>query len=86
MPILKQAKKALRRDKNRRAFNLRAKREMKRAMKILQDTVRAGDTKTAQEMLPTTYKAIDKATKRGIIKKNTAARYKSRMSRLLKSS
>ena len=33
-------------------------------------------------MLPTAYKAIDKAMKRGVIKKNTAARKKSRLAPL----
>jgi small subunit ribosomal protein S20 len=42
--------------------------------------VLAGDTKKAEELLPTAYKAIDKAEKRGVIKKNTAARKKSRLS------
>lgn len=32
-----------------------------------------------EKMLPRIYKAIDKAAKRGIIKKNSAARRKSRM-------
>jgi small subunit ribosomal protein S20 len=42
--------------------------------------VLAGDSKKAEELLPTAYKAIDKAEKRGVIKKNTAARKKSRLS------
>jgi len=32
-----------------------------------------------EKMLPKIYQAIDKAAKRGVIKKNTAARKKSRM-------
>ena len=42
------------------------------------------DVKEAQKKLPDSYKAIDKALKRGLIKKNTAARKKSRLSRLIK--
>ena len=35
--------------------------------------------KEAEKLLPKAYQAIDKAAKRGIIKKNTAARKKSRL-------
>ena len=35
--------------------------------------------------LAAAYKAIDKALKRGLIKKNTAARRKAKVSRMLKS-
>jgi small subunit ribosomal protein S20 len=34
-----------------------------------------------EKMLPRIYKAIDKAAKRGVIKKNAAARRKSRMAK-----
>ena len=37
----------------------------------------------AAKLLPKVYKAIDKAAKRGIIKKNAAARKKSRLTRLI---
>jgi ribosomal protein S20 len=36
--------------------------------------------------MPTAYKAIDKAAKRGVIKPNTAARKKSRLAALIKRS
>ena len=35
--------------------------------------------KEASVLVPKVYQAIDKATKRGLIKKNTAARKKSRL-------
>jgi len=37
----------------------------------------------AQKLLPQLYKALDKAASRGVIKKNTAARKKSRLTKLL---
>ena len=37
------------------------------------------DAKAAAELVPKTFSMIDRAAKWGIIKKNTAARYKSRM-------
>jgi small subunit ribosomal protein S20 len=48
--------------------------------KSVDKAVLAGDTKKAEELLPTAYKAIDKAAKRGVIKETTAARKKSRLS------
>lgn len=39
--------------------------------------------KEAEAMLPTLYKAIDKAVKVGTLKKNTAARMKSRAAKSL---
>lgn len=47
----------------------------------------AGKDRAAQaEALKEAYQAIDKALKRGVIKKNTAARKKARLSALLKRS
>jgi small subunit ribosomal protein S20 len=37
------------------------------------------NVKGATELVPKTYSLIDRAAKWGIIKKNTAARYKSRL-------
>ncbi len=37
------------------------------------------DSAAATELVPTTFSLVDRAAKWGIIKKNTAARYKSRL-------
>lgn len=37
------------------------------------------DSEAATKMVPATFSLVDRAAKWGIIKKNTAARYKSRM-------
>lgn len=68
------AKKAYRVEMRRRVFNARRAKAMKDATKKIQ---KASDPKD----LADAYQAIDKAAKRGIIKKNTAARMKSRMAR-----
>ncbi len=47
-----------------------------RAMRRLLD---AKDAKGAAEIVPKTFSLVDRAAKWGIIKKNTAARYKSRL-------
>jgi small subunit ribosomal protein S20 len=84
MPITKGAEKALRGSERKRVFNIRRKRAMKDAEKALDKAVSSGDTKQAKELLPTVYKAIDKAAKRGVIKDNTAARKKSRLTARVK--
>jgi small subunit ribosomal protein S20 len=84
MPITKGAQKALRASERKRVFNVRRKGDMKDVTKAVQKAVASGDTKTAKELLPKAYKAIDKAAKRGVIKDNTAARKKSRLSAAIK--
>ena len=79
MPITKGAKKAHRGSERKKVFNIRRKSAMKDVVKNVDKAVLAGDTKKAEELLPAAYKAIDKAEKRGVIKKNTAARKKSRL-------
>ena len=84
MPITKGAEKAHRQSKRRQIFNLRRKSDMKETVKKIQKAVTAGDVAKAKELVPTAYKAIDKAAKRGVIKENTAARKKSRLSAFIK--
>lgn len=79
MAITKGAKKAHRASLRKRVFNVRRSRTMKDEVKDFTALVAAGDTKAAEGKLPTVYKAIDKAAKRGIIKPNTASRKKSRL-------
>jgi len=44
----------------------------------------AKDSKGANEALPATFSMIDRSARWGIIKKNTASRYKSRLTARLK--
>ena len=81
MPITRGAKKAYRASERKRIFNLRRKRAMHEAVKAVRTAIAQGDAATAQTLMPTAYKAIDKAAKRGVIKDNTAARKKSRLSK-----
>ena len=66
-------------------MNLRRKRTMHDAVLDAQKLV-GEKREEAMAGLSAAYQAIDKALKRGIIKKNAAARKKSRLARLLKSS
>lgn len=83
MPITSSAKKALRSSKRKRVFNLRRKNEAQSVIKEYKKLVSAKKTDEAKKLIPKLQKAIDKAAKRGIIKKNTAARKKSRLLKII---
>ena len=85
MPITKSAKKSLRQETKRRARNLKYKKKIKDLKKQILNLVNQKKIKEVQELLPNFYKTVDKAAKVGVIKKNTASRKKSRLSRLLSS-
>ncbi len=84
MPIIKAQKKSVRQSERRRLFNDRRRRAMREAIKAVKSFISGKDQKGANEALPTAYKAIDKAAKRGVIKGNTAARKKSRLNKAIK--
>ena len=79
MPITKGAQKAHRASLRKRIFNVRRSREMNDVIKGIRKHLKDGDVAAAEAALPTAYKAIDKAAKRGIVKDNAAARKKSRL-------
>ena len=83
MPITKSAKKALRQNTRRKERNLIYKDKIKNLQKQVKNLVSQKKIKEAKELLPQVYKALDKATKVGIIKKNTAARKKSKITKLV---
>ena len=77
------AKKALRVSHRRKVFNVRRKKTMKEAVKETGKLILAKNGKGAEASMPALFKAIDKAAKHGTIKKNTAARMKSRIAKRL---
>lgn len=83
MAITKSAKKAIRQNKTRRAYNLAYLNKMKSLMKEAKSFVLQKKIKEAKELLPKVYQILDKAAKVGIIKKNTASRKKSRITKLV---
>lgn len=83
MAITANAKKAHRASLKKRVFNIRRKRTLTDTTKTVKKLM-GTDTKAASESLAAAYQAIDKAAKRGIIKKNTASRKKSRLALALK--
>lgn len=76
MPILKNAKKALRVSQRKAVVNGRIKSRMKTAV----DAVKKSP---AAETLSAAFAAVDTAAKRNIIHKNKAARIKSQLSKLV---
>ncbi|MFA4831014.1 MAG: 30S ribosomal protein S20 [Patescibacteria group bacterium] len=80
MPIKQSAKKELRKIKKRTALNLAVKDAYKKAVKDVTKAFAAGE-KDLAEKLRLAQKKLDKAAKRGVIKKQTAAR---KLSRLMK--
>jgi small subunit ribosomal protein S20 len=72
MPILKNAKKALRSSKRKKEVNSRVKSQLKTAM----DTAKKSTTK---ETITEAYSKIDRAVKSGVIHRNAAARLKSQV-------
>jgi len=84
MAITSSAKRAIRVAKRKRVFNLRRLDTMRSAVQSFRKKVSGGKLKEAEQSLAALYKALDKAAKRGVIKKNAASRMKSRMVALLK--
>lgn len=84
MPIIKSAKKALRGSLKKKAVNDRNKKAVKESIKKIEKLVKEKKSDEAKKILPEAYSVIDKACKKGIIKKNNASRKKSRLSKITK--
>lgn len=83
MPITKSAKKAIRGSLRKKTYNDRHKRAMKEIIKKIEKLAKT-DKKEALKILSSAFSTIDKAAKQGVIKKNNAARKKSRLARVTK--
>ena len=83
MPQRKCALKALRQNHKKRLHNLDIKTDIRKTIKRFITSVSAKNANEAENALKEIYKKIDKAAKRNVISRNTAARRKSRFSRLL---
>jgi small subunit ribosomal protein S20 len=84
MPIKKSAKKYMRVTATKTVKNKIATGVVKSAVKKTREAVGAKKMDEAQEWLKKAIKALDKAAQKKIIKKNTAARTKSRLNALVK--
>ena len=77
------AEKRHKQDEKRRISNKRVKSSVRTAAKKVVVAAHAKDKTAAEATLKDMIKQIDTAARKGIIKKNTAARKKSRMQRLV---
>ncbi len=83
MPVIKSAQKALRQNIKKKKENLIYKKKMRDLLKKMDSCLAENDKEKAKELIPLIYKNLDKMAKKGIIKKNTSARKKSRISKKL---
>ena len=81
MPNIKSAKKRVITNTKKGKSNTIFKSSMKTAIKKQEKAIKANDKKLAQDNLKEAVKRIDKALSKGIIKKNKAARCKSRLTK-----
>lgn len=86
MPIKDSAKKYMRVTERKTARNKIVKGTFKGAIKKTREAVKAGNTDEAQKWLKSAIKFLDKAAQKKVLKKNTAARKKSRLNTLVKNS
>lgn len=85
MPQRRTAIKDLRKNHRRNLHNLDIKTEVKKTTKKFLSLVKGKQKAEANKFLVTVYKTFDKAAKRKILHKNTAARRKSHYANLLAS-
>lgn len=71
--------KRVRITERRTTVNKMRKSRLRNAIRAMRRAVELKDSKSATTLLPSTFSVIDRAVKWGIIKDNTAARYKSRL-------
>jgi small subunit ribosomal protein S20 len=81
MPVTRTAKKALRQNVRRRERNVAQSTELKKVLKSYKKLVDAKKIEEAAKVLPLVFQKLDKAAKTNLIKKNTASRLKSRLSK-----
>jgi len=83
MAIKESAKKALRQSERRNIMNSQRKKKIKNLIKEVKVLVDQKKVQEAKKLLPEVYKALDKTAKKNTIKKNTASRKKSRITKMI---
>ena len=77
----KQARKRHRQSEQRRLRNRGVRTRVRRQMRKVREVAAAGDAEQVTKMLSETMSVIDIGARKGVLHRNTAARYKSRMAR-----
>jgi small subunit ribosomal protein S20 len=79
MPRTPSAIRQMRKNERRREINRRNRSRLRTAVKKLRAALHAGAVEEAKQLLPQTLSIIDKSVHKGILHRNAAARYKSRL-------
>ncbi|MDN5864936.1 MAG: 30S ribosomal protein S20 [Gammaproteobacteria bacterium] len=79
-----QARKRARQGEARRKHNQVLRSRMRTAMKLVQKAAADGDQATANEAFKAAVPTIDSMVSKGLLAKNTAARYKHRLNTRIK--
>ena len=77
----RQARKRHRQSLERRMRNRSVRSRVRRQMRRMREAMAEGDAGKVKEMLPETFSIIDVGWRKGVLHRNTASRYKSRMAR-----
>jgi small subunit ribosomal protein S20 len=73
------ALKRVRQTERRTEYNRKAKTRLRHQIRAMRRAITSKDANAAAQLLPETFSLVDRAAKSGIIKRNTAARYKSKL-------
>lgn len=73
------ALKRVRQEERRTVFNRRVKTRLRHQIRAMRRALASKDASAAAALLPRTFSVVDRSAKKGIIKKNTASRYKSKL-------
>ena len=84
MPNIKSAKKRVKTDEIKRIRNNDQIASMRTAEKKVRLAVKEGKLDDAKDLIKDANKKIDKAARRGLIKKNKAARDKAKLAKVVK--
>lgn len=79
MPNHKSAEKRQRQNEKRRVINRNNRGRVRTGIKKLRAALDGGEAGDVQNLLPVTVSLIDKAVQKGVLHRNAAARYKSRL-------
>jgi small subunit ribosomal protein S20 len=61
------------------AVNRSNKSQVRKSLRLLREALVKGDTTAANEQYSKTVSSLDKSVQKGVLHKNTASRYKSRL-------
>ena len=78
------AEKRIRQTKKRTVRNRQNASRLKTQVRRLRRAIEVSDANGAKELLTPTISAIDKSVQKGVLKKNTASRLKSRLTKRVK--